>query len=64
MATAAGAAVATGTAVGAAAAGAVVALGGVVAAAWGVAVADVPQATNRKRPNIKDERRKKPGLVK
>ncbi len=63
---AAGALVGAGAAVGATApdaavgAGAAVALG---AAAWGVAVADDPQATKKKRPNIKDESRKKPGLL-
>jgi len=34
------------------------------AAAWGVAVADDPQATNKKRPSIKDESRSKPGFLK
>jgi len=34
------------------------------AAARGVAVADDPQATNRNRPTIKDESRRKPGFLK
>ncbi|MCH7737981.1 MAG: hypothetical protein IH872_11350 [Chloroflexi bacterium] len=49
--------------------GALVALGaevaaGLVEAASGVAVADDPQATKKKSPNIKDENRMKPGFLK
>ncbi|MCI0844599.1 MAG: hypothetical protein J4N87_04535 [Chloroflexi bacterium] len=72
MASIAGAAVATGTAVGAGPEGALVALGalgaevadGLVAAASGVAVADDPQATKNKSAIINDDNRMEPGFLK
>ncbi len=62
MAIAGGAVVGCGTAVGAGAPGAEVAVG--AAGAGEVAVADDPQAANKKSPKIKDVSTKKLGLLK